>query len=439
MFCFVGVLSKEETKERALFTSQHSPSPFTTTKMCEKKVFRETILSLSKPVVFHHMISEWEVLKWGIDDWSSVFGDKLLPFRCGVQCCSLQPLWERCCSREVMTFAEFANIQHNPSELRETGKWFYFDYKHLNEWASQDNNALKSVTWSSFGFPEIDMGGSTLWIGSGGAHTPCHYDTYGCNLVAQLYGTKRWVLWPPSESSNMKPTRTPYEESSVYSKWNFNCPLPSDFYVGCKDIYIVEMKPGDVLFVPHHWWHFVECLDTSVSINSWIPTHLDDLSRLDEALVRLTVSQITKDISNVDKKIILNPNEDDVDSLTVCDSTEMIFHCIDALNSKVKGQEQDMHLVASDPIHNVNEAEYVLCSTVEELRNLNNEKCNCNSEERHRTLMEESATKARNRRIVQRRSETKLQKVLNAFCHPDVIQKVREKLAESSNLCLEGL
>ena len=46
----------------------------------------------------------------------------------------------------------------------------------------------QSVDWSMFGFDGRDGGDSTMWIGSAGAHTPCHYDTYGCNLVAQIYG-----------------------------------------------------------------------------------------------------------------------------------------------------------------------------------------------------------------------------------------------------------
>ena len=30
------------------------------------------------------------------------------------------------------------------------------------------------------------------------------------------------------------------------------------------------MEPGDVLYVPKHWWHYVICVDTAVSVNSWI-------------------------------------------------------------------------------------------------------------------------------------------------------------------------
>ena len=45
-----------------------------------------------------------------------------------------------------------------------------------------------TVQWSSLGLQGVDGQHSTLWIGSPGASTPCHYDTYGFNLVAQIQG-----------------------------------------------------------------------------------------------------------------------------------------------------------------------------------------------------------------------------------------------------------
>lgn len=47
---------------------------------------------------------------------------------------------------------------------------------------------FQEVPWDLVGFPEQGFNETTLWIGSRGAHTPCHSDTYGYNLVAQVIG-----------------------------------------------------------------------------------------------------------------------------------------------------------------------------------------------------------------------------------------------------------
>ena len=30
------------------------------------------------------------------------------------------------------------------------------------------------------------------------------------------------------------------------------------------------LEPGQVLYVPKHWWHYVECESTAISVNTWI-------------------------------------------------------------------------------------------------------------------------------------------------------------------------
>lgn len=47
---------------------------------------------------------------------------------------------------------------------------------------------FQDVDWGVFGFPDRDGKESTIWIGSEGCYTNCHYDTYGFNLVAQIQG-----------------------------------------------------------------------------------------------------------------------------------------------------------------------------------------------------------------------------------------------------------
>lgn len=58
--------------------------------------------------------------------------------------------------------------------------------------ADKSTPVLQDVKWSDFGFEGRDGRNSTVWIGTEGANTPCHQDSYGCNLVLQVQG--RWAV-----------------------------------------------------------------------------------------------------------------------------------------------------------------------------------------------------------------------------------------------------
>ncbi|XP_071491094.1 uncharacterized protein [Diadema antillarum] len=168
--------------------------------------------------------------------------------------------------------------------------WCYADYKYMLELFQDHLHLLEDVRWKDLGYPDYDGRQSTIWIGSEGASTPCHQDTYGFNLVAQIAGRKRWRLFPPSQTELMYPTRLPYEESSIFSAINVTTPdLSRHPKFSRATPFVVDLCPGDVLFVPNHWWHYVESLDTSISINCWIDVESDHISRVEEAITRTVV------------------------------------------------------------------------------------------------------------------------------------------------------
>lgn len=96
--------------------------------------------------------------------------------------------------------------------------WVYADYKYMHEMCQDVPSLQQAVDWGVLGFEGRSWKDSTLWVGSKGACTPCHYDTYGFNLVAQLCGEKKWTLFSPEDSEFMYPTRIPFEELSVFSE-----------------------------------------------------------------------------------------------------------------------------------------------------------------------------------------------------------------------------
>ncbi|KAK3876164.1 hypothetical protein Pcinc_019013 [Petrolisthes cinctipes] len=170
------------------------------------------------------------------------------------------------------------------------------------------------INWGAYGFPERGIDDSTLWIGTLGANTPCHIDTYGCNLVAQIMGRKRWVLFPKSQSSLLSSTRMPYEESSIYSQAGFPRPSLLSHPKLCRTTpYVVTLEPGDVLFVPKHWWHSVENLNFSISINTWLELPSDEEERVREAIVMYQVNSLCQGVHSLDLiHSVFNPNMTDI-------------------------------------------------------------------------------------------------------------------------------
>ncbi|XP_057663955.1 HSPB1-associated protein 1 isoform X2 [Diorhabda carinulata] len=254
----------------------------------------------NEPVLITDVL-KWGLLNWSLEDWKNVLEEEELEFRLGVFEATEKPQWERTCKLVRNNFDYLLNHVNN-----NTNEWLYFDYKHLNSWFK---NIEQSINWSTIGFPDVKPEDCTIWIGTKGAHTPCHLDCYGFNLVYQIYGKKLWVLFPPEE--NLLPSRIPYEESSIYSKLNFFSPNLNDFK-GISKCRKIELNPGDILFVPHKWWHYVENLTTSISVNVWLPLVEDHEERFKESVVQFFAKQITDLSSNDVNRIILNPNMDDV-------------------------------------------------------------------------------------------------------------------------------
>ena len=109
------------------------------------------------------------------------------------------------------------------------------------------------------------------------------------------------MLFPPDQTDYLYPTRIPYEESSVFSCVDLKQPDMTRYPMFARSVPLVcILEPGDVLFVPKQYWHFVECLDPALSVNVWLDQPDDDEDREHEAVVRiLTAALMTAASSTV--------------------------------------------------------------------------------------------------------------------------------------------
>ncbi|XP_041663364.1 HSPB1-associated protein 1 homolog [Cheilinus undulatus] len=279
---------------------------------------------LQQPAVFMNMTSDWPVLHWTAEHLSKCLGDKHIRFRLGKKDKTKTPLFETQCSYVEAKLEHFLNWTQGCTGA-EAGLfcnypvseyWAYADYKYIAMLFQDQPSMFQDVKWSDFGFEGRNGGESTLWIGTKGANTPCHLDSYGCNLVLQVQGRKRWHLFPPGDTRHLYPTRIPYEESSVFSQVDVLHPDQRRFpaFQGAK-VHVVTLKPGQVLYVPRHWWHYVESVDPiTVSVNSWIELEGDHMARVSEAVTKAVVCALKSAPSDDNTDDWLNPTEEGVGS-----------------------------------------------------------------------------------------------------------------------------
>jgi hypothetical protein len=102
-----------------------------------------------------------------------------------------------------------------------------------------------------------------LFLGNAGNHASLHFDSDLRHvLLVQVFGRKRVVLIPPRESAKLLPdanlSRVRLENMTEAEKAAF-----SEFAGGYRPTVI---GAGDTLYIPPLFWHYVDYLDTSMSI-----------------------------------------------------------------------------------------------------------------------------------------------------------------------------
>lgn len=99
-----------------------------------------------------------------------------------------------------------------------------------------------------------------LWLGPSGTRTPFHFDEHSI-LFAQIHGRKHVKLVPPYDTARMYPRR-PYYSAIDPERVD----LSTHPAYARADVADVLVEPGDLLFLPAGWWHWVRALDVSISV-----------------------------------------------------------------------------------------------------------------------------------------------------------------------------
>lgn len=106
-----------------------------------------------------------------------------------------------------------------------------------------------------------------LWIGGEGCVTPLHYDL-SPNFLVQVRGTKKLRLFSPEHSPYLYPKSEPglgfLSQIDLRNVDQARFPLLEK-----AKVFECVLEAGDVLYIPQGWWHEVETVEASISLNYW--------------------------------------------------------------------------------------------------------------------------------------------------------------------------
>jgi len=104
----------------------------------------------------------------------------------------------------------------------------------------------------------------SLWLGSG-TRSGLHYDLND-NFLAQIHGVKHAALVSPAEGGLVYP----FGDCVTKSQVDPDSPDLARFPRFARaTVWRATLTPGDVLYMPRGWWHYLHAPEVSVSLSCW--------------------------------------------------------------------------------------------------------------------------------------------------------------------------
>lgn len=216
--------------------------------------FYEEYYTNSRAVIIRGWIDDWPAYKlWNTDYLEEKIGrDTLVQLqkdrdsRADYEAATLY-------LREKIPFGDIA-------DLLRSGKPSNDMYVTANNGA-ENIEAFKPI-WPDFHaidgvIKDTNVAQAFVWIGPAGTVTPFHHDLTN-NLLIQVKGRKEVVLVPSWEEAHMR------TDNRFFSSLT---PKEMDFSPGSTPCAMkFEIGPGDALFLPVGWWHYITSLEESYSV-----------------------------------------------------------------------------------------------------------------------------------------------------------------------------
>jgi hypothetical protein len=222
-----------------------------------RQEFLDGYYSTNRPVVMTGAMDDWPAMtKWTDDELKRRFGDRVVSVQANR---NSDPNFELNSDklRSEMTFGEFVDITQTAGETNN----YYITANN----SGKNKDALKELWDDIVLFPEYLRGDDPsnrgfFWFGPKGTITPLHHDLTN-NFMAQVRGRKLVRLIAPYELPNV------YNSRHCYSAVDLD-KIDFEKFPLFKNVTVIDVVigPGDLLFLPIGWWHYVRGMDVSITM-----------------------------------------------------------------------------------------------------------------------------------------------------------------------------
>jgi hypothetical protein len=117
-------------------------------------------------------------------------------------------------------------------------------------------------------FPPKAVVSSQAWIGPAEARTGLHHDLLD-NLAFTIRGRKRFYLAPPGTVESMRLVSRKFDRWAKLSQLGIDELMAASCAVTAGLVQVIDLAPGDALFVPRGWWHEVVNLEASILLSGF--------------------------------------------------------------------------------------------------------------------------------------------------------------------------
>lgn len=201
--------------------------------------------------------------------------------------------WKPPITKKFLYFSNFTKLMKEIEEADNGSRAYFQSLIYLQEGVSaamQNDIDSFNYTWLLDLVTRFSWGEDVtnlLLVGMPDVVTPAHFDVLE-NLYVQIFGRKRVILFSPDYFRCLypHPVGHPHDRQTQvdFDKPNF------DWFPRFREIRGMEvaLEPGEVLYIPNLWWHYIESEmhSNTISINFWFEAK--NASKVDDARKKKT-------------------------------------------------------------------------------------------------------------------------------------------------------